>query len=640
MTIASILPGRVPLTLSTTRLTQAITDGQTRLARLQDQLGSGQRFTLPSEAPTAAIRTITLQKLEERRVGFQDDIKTSDGFLAATEQALATIGDALNTARGLLQNGIGTQTTAAEREGLVTQLDSLIQSVLQAANTQYNGRPLFGGSQTDQTPFVQVANGVVRYQGDDFSIQSFADFNQLIDAGANGARDLRGLSTPITADLNPTLTGATQIAQLHGQTGASLGTIRVVLKNGATEVRKDVDLSSAKTIQDVDNLLENAFSGEAITLTVDIDPASNSGLRLTPSAGTVEVRDLDTAKTAADLGIRSAPAAVINGEDLNPALSLYTPLASLNNGTGIGATAGTGLRITNGGQTRVVDLNGAVTVQDLLLRVQAVDPDVEAKISADGSGLSIVTRLNGSDFSIGENGGNNATLLGIRTMTGATRLADLNYGTGINQQTQLPLQITRRDGSTVEISLSTAGTVQQVLDAINAVDPGHLVASLNSVGNGISLTDDSGTGALTVLDNPVGISLGMNGTDNGGTAGVLAGRDVNPQQPQGVFNILATLRKALQASDTQTLNRLQSSIDGEANHIAVVRADVGSRQRLLADLDNHHEDAHVAAKETLSQLFDVNFADAVSQFLQQQQSLEGAMQIASQSMQLSLLKYL
>jgi hypothetical protein len=48
-----------------------------------------------------------------------------------------------------------------------------------------------------------------------------------------------------------------------------------------------------------------------------------------------------------------------------------------------------------------------------------------------------------------------------------------------------------------------------VLNAINAADPGVLTASLNAVGNGISITDTSGTGALTVVENNVATALGL-----------------------------------------------------------------------------------------------------------------------------------
>lgn len=641
MAIASLMPGRVPLSLATSRLAKSIQEGQLQIQRLQDQLSSGRRFVLPSESPTAATQTLALQKLDERRNSFQNNISTVQGALGATDQALASLSDTLNTARGLLQAGVGDQTSSAERSGLAQEAASLIQSALLAMNTSYNGRYIFAGSQTDQVPFAVQADGSIRYQGDEQTIDSFADFGFRIAGSVDGGHDLRALSQSPTVDLNPALSLSTRLDQLNGGVGATLQSIRITLDDSPNNtVQKDVDLTGAQTIQDVKSRLEAAFASEAITLTVDVDPTSKSGLRLTPSAGTVAVQDVDQGRTAAELGIRSGAVAVLQGNDLKPTISLYTAVSDLNGGAGIGATAGTGLRIEHAGKVHVVDLHGAATVQDVLNRIRAADPDVYADISADGSGLRVASRLSGTTFSIGENGGTNAAGLGLRTFTGASALVGLNLGGGVPDLSATTLNVTRRDGSTVEISLAGANTIQDVLDKLNAVDPGHFVAILNATGNGISLTDDSGTGPLTVGENALSTALGINGTDNGGTAGVLTGKDVNPQQPGGPLTLLVTLKRALETNDQATLIRLSSQLNSETQRMIVVRADVGTRQKLMDDVSNHLEDAQINLKQTIAELFDTDFATTVTQFLEQQQALQGAMQVSSEALKLSILQFL
>lgn len=641
MAIPSLMPGRVPLSLATSRLAASITQGQFEIQRLQDQLSSGRRFILPSEDPTAATQTLALQKLDERRNSYQNSISVVQGSLGATDQALASLGETLNTARGLVQAGIGSQTSSAERSGLAQEAASLIQSALLAMNTSYNGRYIFAGTQTEQLPFTVQGDGSIRYQGDEGAINTFADFGFQISGSVDGGRDLLALSQSPTVDLNPALTLSTRLDQLQGGTGVAPQIIRVTLDNSPTDtVQKTVDLTGAQTIQDVKSRLEAAFATETITLTVDIDPTSKNGLRLTPSVGTVAVDDLDHGRTASALGIRSAPVAVLQGTDLNPAINLYTAVSDLNGGTGIGATAGTGLRIEHAGKVRIVDLDGAATVQDVLNRIRAADPDVYAEIAADGSGVRVASRLSGATFSIGENGGTNAAGLGLRTFTGASALVELNLGAGVPDLSSNPLQITRRDGSTVEVSLAGANTIQDVLDKLNAVDPGHLVAGLNPTGNGISLTDDSGTDPLTVVENAMSTALGLNGTNNAGTAGVLAGKDVNPQQPTGTLTLLVTLQRALENNDQATLNRLAGQLEGETKRVSVVRADVGTRQMLMTDVNNHLEDARINLKQTISELFETDFATTVTQFLQHQQALQGAMQVSSEALKLSVLQYL
>jgi flagellar hook-associated protein 3 FlgL len=215
-------------------------------------------------------------------------------------------------------------------------------------------------------------------------------------------------------------------------------------------------------------VLENAFSGSPVTLTVDIDPSSQNGLRLTPSAGTVAVSNVSGSSLATQLGIASTAVAQINGGDLDPGITLQTTLASLNGGTGIGSTVGTGLVINNGGETHTVDLSTATTIEDVFNLIRTADPNLNLGINEARNGLAISSRISGADFSIGENnGGSNAAGLGIATFSASTPLSELNYGRGVDVNSSNKLQINRRDGSTINIDLSGATTVQDVLDKIN-----------------------------------------------------------------------------------------------------------------------------------------------------------------------------
>lgn len=640
MAVSQISPGRISNSLQSQRIVDVLSQNQNKISRIQTQLGTGKKFLLPSEAPTAATQTLVLQKLDERRAAFQQSVQTNQGFLATADQTLTLFSDALSQARGIVQAAAGDQITSQEREGLILEVSGLIQSIIQAGNTQYAGRYLFAGTATDTAPFESAAGGLVRYRGNTQVLAGFADFGLLIDTGIDGGFGLGAVTDPESSDLNPALTLGTRLGDLYSGAGVDTSQIRVTLVDGANTVDKTIDLSAAETVQDVKTQIENAFAAEAITVTVEIDPGSQNGLRITPSAGTVRIRDLESGNTAQQLGISSDSAAVINGADLDPAVTLSTAVASLNNNTGIGATAGTGLRIVNGGRTSIVDLNGAATVQDVLNRIRDADDDLLVDFSADGRGIAVSSRLSGSDFSIGENGGSNATSLGLRTLTASSRLDDLNLGQGIPREGAPPLRITRRDGTVTEVNLQIALTVQEALDAINAADPGVLTASLNSIGNGISLVDTSGVGALSVESSGVSQALGLDGSNNGGAAGVLAGRDVHPRQAQGVFSLLVGLQQAIRDRDLPELERLAAGLDSEAARVAVVRGGIGIQQRQLDSIDNLLSDRHVEIQSQLEKLIDIDYAETITSFTAHQQALEAYLQVAAQTQQLSLLNFL
>ena len=459
----------------------------------------------------------------------------------------------------------------------------------------------------------------------------------------DGITAFGAISTPVGSDVDPALTTQTSLSDLNDGQGVPAGSIQVTVNNG-TPVTETVDLSHAQTIGDVQQLIENAFPPGTLTVGI-VSGVPQDALQITPSSGTVAVSDINGGKTAADLGIGSAATASITGSNLNPQLTLETPLSALNGGAGVDTTDG--LVISDGTTQSTVNISQDKTVQDLFNTLTAADPNLYVGINSAGNGLAISTRLSGVNFSIGENGGTTATDLGIRTMTGSTLLSSLNLGQGVpngatdtNGNPQTPeITIDLRDGSSVNVNLSGATTVQDVLNDINAVQPGVLTASLNSVGNGISISDTSGTGSLTVESNDISTALGIAGTQSS-TGQPLAGTDVNPTQANGVFNLLIQLQSALNTNNNSELSELQPQIQQELTNIGVVQADVGSRQQMLSQIQTELTTQQTNTQAALSSQMDTNMASALTQLTQLQTSMQATLQTAASTMQMSLFSYL
>ena len=636
MDIGPLLPGRMPNSLLSQRLLAQMQDGQFAMSKLEEQIASGQKFQIPSDDPTDASQAIQLTSLLAQNTQLSANVQASTALLNSTDSALASISTALNTAKGLVISGIGDASSPDQKAAMADQVQALIQQVVNAGNSTFAGRDLFGGSQNTSAPFTLAPDGSVVYNGDSQSLQTFADVNFSQATNIDGNTALGALSAPITADLNPALTLATRLSDLKGGQGVVPGQITVSLSSPATTTT--IDLSQAKTIGDVKVLIENALGGANVT--VAIDPAKN-GIVITPTAGTITIQNVAGGTTATDLGIVGTAAASIDSGDLNPALTLTTKLADLNGGTGIGPTAGNGLVITNGATTKTIDISSAVTVEDLFNLLRSPDLNLAVGINAAGDGLAISSRLSGVDFSIGENNGQNATKLGIRTLTGSTLLANLNYGQGVPVNAGNPLTITRRNGSVVDVDLSGSLTLQDVITKINAVDPGNLVASLNTVGNGISLLDNSGNGPLTVDSSALGTALGLAGTEPGNNPAVpLVGKDPNPQEAPGVLNILVRLKKALTNNDNVTLTRLNGQIDAESSRISSIRGNLGAQLQTLQNIDANLKNQNLQTQQSLSSAKDADLATALSELVAQQTAFEATLRSAAQIMQLSLVNFL
>jgi len=506
---------------------------------------------------------------------------------------------------------------------------------------------LFGGSNTQTPPFQVLANGAVLYNGNQASINSNIGSGLVAPNNIDGITAFGAISTPVGSDIDPALTSQTSLSDLNNGQGVQAGSIQVTVNTG-TPVSETVDLSHAKTIGDVEQLIENAFPPGTLNVSI-VSGVPQDALQITPSSGTVSVSDIAGGQTAADLGIASNASATITGTNLNPQLTLETPLSALNGGAGVDTTDG--LVINDGSTQATVNISKDGTVQDLLNTLTSADPNLDVGINAAGNGLAISTRLSGVNFSIGENGGTTATDLGIRTMTGSTLLSSLNSGQGVPLSTTdsngnpVTPQITidLRDGTSVNVNLTGATTVQDVINDINGVQPGVLTASLNSVGNGISITDNDGTstGPLTVETNSISTALGIAGTQSStDPTQPLVGTDVNPIQANGVFNLLVQLQSALSTSNNAELTQLQPSLQNELSRIGVVQADLGSREQMLSQVQTQLSTSQTNVQSALSNQMDVNMASALTQLTQLQTSLQAALQTTATTMQMSIFNYL
>lgn len=637
MDIGPLLPGRIPNSLVADRLRFYLVDSRSRLNRLQDQLSTGQKFFLPSEDPSNAARTISLQSLVERKTQVQTNIKADKSFLSSSESALASAGDLLNRAKAIVLEGVGSTSSATQKAGLATETDSLLRSLVNLGNSEFRGRSLFGGSQAKGEPFRLNSDNTVTYLGDTKAIQSYFDVTKTGANNVDGNSAFGVLSTPLGRPVSPALTLQTGLHQLYGGSGVSLGQIDVTVNTGSP-VTKSIDLTGAHTIGDIKAVIESAFPPGDITVSIN---STNDGIQLTPASGTVAVADLPGASIARNLGIRSAAVANISGGPLSPSIVPTTTLASLNGGTGIGSTSGTGLRIVNGNKTSIVDLSSAVTVEDVATLVRQADPDAIVSINEAGDGLAVSTRISGVNFSVGENGGQNATRLGIRSTIGSTLLSSLNYGQGVPISATAPLQITRRDGTAANVDLTGATTVQDVITKINAVDPGNLNATLNSVGNGISITDNSGTGPLSIASNATSTALGLAGSETGSVNTVpLVGSDTNLREAPGSFHVLSKLADALRKGDDAALLRISGQIDTELARLTSRRGELGGQLKTLETAENRVKDEQLSLQQSLSDSFSVDFAEVISELSQKQAVYEAVLKTSASTLQLSLVNYL
>jgi flagellar hook-associated protein 3 FlgL len=543
--------------------------------------------------------------------------------------------DLLSEAQSLAVQATGDSISSEERQALATVADSLIDRLITVGNRKHLNTYLFSGLQTD-VPFERTAGGVI-YHGDAGHMQSMIDTDLTEDSfTVSGQEFFNAVSSEMrgVVDLDPAVTRATRICDLNGARGQGIedGRIRVTTNAGTVEI----DLRGVATVGDV---LDRLTAELPPDLTVQLGPR---GLVFQPvgGSGPISITEVGGGHTAADLGLvgnYTGPALV--GVDLDPRLTPQTRVADLSAGAGLNLSGG--LAIRNGDQTAVVDFDGAETIEDVLNRINAADVGVRAAIAADGRTLTVRNCVSGSDLSIGENGGLAASVLGLRSLHGDTRLSDLNDGQGVQTVDGGDLRITTASGATINVSLAGCATLQDVLDRLNAAGGGAITAGWVTKDNGLLITDNtSGAGTLTVEALNSSNALADLGLDVTASGHQLVGRDVNPLRVDSPFTALLALESGMQRDDRAALTLAGQRLEEIIKHMQEEQGKMASRAKVMSDRADRVEAEVTATKTMLSDVRDVDFAEAAVRFQQLQLALQANLSTAARVLSLSVLDYL
>jgi len=642
MAILPLQLARVSNQLRISVANSTISRTQTQLLRVQNELSTGKKLSVPSDNPGDAAIAQQIRKLLEQRQAYAQNLTRAGSHLGEVDSSLGELSELLRQAQAIASANVGSDVTPEQRQNAATVVDALYRQLLAVGNRQFDGVYLFGGDRSTEPPFVEVGGGV-RFVGSSRVLSNTFDEGSILPFMVDGEQVFGALSSRVegTADLGPSLTLQTRLRDLRGAGGQGVRTGSIRIGNGSTSAI--VDLSQADTIGDVINAINAAGVG---TITASLSP-DGMGLELS-GGGTddITVTEVGGGTTASDLGILQPVGAgagvALVGSSVQARVTELTPLANLRGGAGI--DTGSGMIITNGLISSSIDLSGATTVQDLLNAINGSGANVRAEINAAGNGINIYNPTQGTRMTIAENGGTTATDLGVRSFGPDSKLAELNLGQGVRGVQGNDMRITDSAGVSFELDIDGLQTVQEVLDAINLAATGAgagVTASFATVGNGIVLTDTAGGGG-TLTVTPVNFSQAAEdlGLTVAAAGGVISGSDVHPVEPGGIFSNLILLRDALRNSDSAGITRAAEALQADYGRVVQIRGQTGARIQEIESRQQRLADQNLATQALLSSLEDTDFAEAVSRFQTLQTALQASLQTSARILDLSLLDFL
>jgi flagellin-like hook-associated protein FlgL len=436
-------------------------------------------------------------------------LQVNQSYLSATDSALSTITTLLNQASGVAVSSSGNTLSPTQLQANAAQIDGILQQVVDTANQQFDGRYLFAGSSTGAQPFTLNGN-TVTYAGNNTQLQSFFDTNSLFDTNVTGSEAFGAISQQVqgTADLNPIVTADTPLADLNGGLGVQLGSIQI---SDGTHLRT-VDLSKAATLGDVKSLLEAQPAGGSNQPAVNVQ-ITNYGLQVSlVGSGTLQINEVGNGVTARELGILAPNNSTSNitGGDLNPLLTVTTPLANILGTRAQARVVSTGDNSSfdidalqngaaaNGYTLQLVD-DGTVAAGAETVNVSGTTITVDID-SGHTTAAQVVNALNNnSTFSslfsasldADDSNGSGKVSLAATAITAG--------GSGIQFDQASGLQISN-NGQTYTIDTSSAKTVGDLLNLINGAGA-SVQASINASGTGIDVNSLLSGGDFSIGEN-------------------------------------------------------------------------------------------------------------------------------------------
>lgn len=182
------------------------------LRRVEEQATSGLVMNRPSDLPESVRLVQSLNASVADQAVWQDNAEAAGGVLTAMDEALARAGDVLIRAREIAVAMAGDTVGAEARAVAAVEVRGLQEAMLDAANTEFNGRHIFAGRDWENAPFD--ATGA--YLGDTTAPESRIGPDRWVRTGLDGGEVFAG-----TADVFGTLEALATALEADDATGVS-----------------------------------------------------------------------------------------------------------------------------------------------------------------------------------------------------------------------------------------------------------------------------------------------------------------------------------------------------------------------------------------------------------------------------------
>jgi flagellar hook-associated protein 3 FlgL len=140
---------------------QSLQASLSQVADLQTQASTGKKLTKPSDSPVDIGTSLQLRASLNRNTQLASNISDAEAWLGTTDSTIGQVVTQLQQVNSLVIQAANTGASdQTSRDAIANQIDQIRQSLIGLANTQYDNRPLFGGTTAGATAYDASGNYV------------------------------------------------------------------------------------------------------------------------------------------------------------------------------------------------------------------------------------------------------------------------------------------------------------------------------------------------------------------------------------------------------------------------------------------------------------------------------------------------
>ena len=186
-------------------LAAAIGQSSSAEDKLTTELSSGLRITSLADDPVAAAQSVLMTSSIARNDAYIQAASGESSMLQVTDSTLGEVVTQLTSALTLAVQGTNGTLNAANTVSIIQQLTGIRDQVLSLANTSYQGRYLFAGSQGTTRPFsleTSTSPATASYAGDTIVQHIETPSGQQIQVNLPGSTIFGGTGSGVLGALN------------------------------------------------------------------------------------------------------------------------------------------------------------------------------------------------------------------------------------------------------------------------------------------------------------------------------------------------------------------------------------------------------------------------------------------------------